>query len=605
MKSEMINDIIANLMFDLHSLCPWFSLRSSRLTHRKVMKRYGREGISFLTKSLPRLGKAFDKALCEGTFDYVGFRKDPATGLPRFLGEFFVRIFDTNCVVLAEPCIESIRAIRQVCNLLYKYELPYDKEQEAAVVADFISNDSGLPDPASDCPFPAQAGRGGHQDVARRLLSRVLASFHPITEDFMPRHGPGSLATGEQPWEKFQFKRIYTPLEAVFPFTEFFVSGLSQVADEYQDFESNLEVLPSGTAKVVLVPKDSRGPRLISMEPLEYQWIQQGIMRGLVRHVEHHPLTRRMVNFTDQSPNRVLALESSRTGAWATLDMKEASDRVSLALVRALFPPHVLRVLEATRTCATKLPDGSLCHMKKFAPMGSALCFPVEALCFWALIVADRIVRLGESPRRASQHVLVFGDDIIVPRSDAIETITRLESYGLLVNRSKSCIQGFFRESCGVDAYKGINITPLRLKKVWRHRRDPSTYVSWIAYSNDLWKRGYRRTAVVIAQRLGSLYGAIPRCEDGEPSVPAFCFDPIGVPYPRKRFKSPPEDVSKPYYSVMEEYVWYSIGKTKKVNPNGWCELFRALVTRTEQIRAGSYVIPRRSMLRRGWRRVV
>ena len=44
-----------------------FNGRMCRLTTKVIMRRISSEGASFLTKTLPRLGKSFDKALAEVT----------------------------------------------------------------------------------------------------------------------------------------------------------------------------------------------------------------------------------------------------------------------------------------------------------------------------------------------------------------------------------------------------------------------------------------------------------------------------------------------------------------------------------------------------------
>jgi hypothetical protein len=94
--------------------------------------------------------------------------------------------------------------------------------------------------------------------------------------------------------------------------------------------------------------------------------------------------------------------------------------------------------------------------------MGSACCFPVEALTFWALATAAIKIEHGIS----NPVVYVYGDDIIVDSKYAATVIRALESQNLLVNRSKSYIDGPFRESCGGDFYKGIEVTPIRLRKL-------------------------------------------------------------------------------------------------------------------------------------------
>jgi hypothetical protein len=92
--------------------------------------------------------------------------------------------------------------------------------------------------------------------------------------------------------------------------------------------------------------------------------------------------------------------------------------------------------------------------------MGNATTFPVQSLVFWAICVAS-LQRQGFHQPGA---VFVFGDDIIIPSECAERVIDDLETFGLLCNRSKSFYKGAFRESCGVDAFNGIDVTPVRWK---------------------------------------------------------------------------------------------------------------------------------------------
>jgi len=274
------------------------------------------------------------------------------------------------------------------------------------------------------------------------------------------------------------------------------------VCDSFQTWEGlDDKDLP---ARVVLVPKDSRGPRLISCEPVDNQWIQQGLHRAIVRHVEHSPLTRYNVHFTDQGPNQRGALLGSTYGKYATLDLNEASDRVHLELVRLLFPEHIVKCFECCRSLSTVLPNGQEIRLQKFAPMGSALCFPVLALTIWAILTA------GAHDTDTRESILVYGDDVIVPTAHAANAIEQLESFGLKINRDKSCTSGFFRESCGVEAFLGKDITPVRLRTVWSSTPSPSVYTSWIAYANSFYDKRYYVTYDYIVSLLSPIYGEIP-----------------------------------------------------------------------------------------------
>jgi len=527
-------ELIATLLRDVSSThVEVFSNVALRKTQRWVKRRAVSEGLSFLTKTLPRLGKALDKALCEeAPLNAVDLRFPPQkdSNLPRFLGEFFNKILRPNGYVLEDPCVHCVKVVRQICYLFYKYEVPYSTAQEQEVIDRFIKTEETLSttdailekllrgvcmtelslirkDKDVD-PEISQIGRLVYViREARSLLYRLFESFDPT--DIMPRHGPGAVATRQKLWDKFNWTNVSKRITALYPFDEYFCSSMGHVCDTYHAFTCVMDDdLP---ARVILVPKDSRGPRLISCEPVDFQWIQQGLGKAIVDLVESHYLTRDNVRFTDQQPNQFGAVLGSITGEYATLDLNEASDRVSVDLVHLLFPSKVLPYLEAARSVATELPDGSIIKLRNYAPMGSCLCFPIMALTIWAILAA------ATQNADARESIYVYGDDVIVPTAQAGDAIELLESFGLKVNRDKSCIKGLFRESCGVDAFKGTIVTPIRLRTVWSSKPSPDVYTSWIAYANSFYDRGYFSTYEYIVGALCSIYGTIPSDDMGLP----------------------------------------------------------------------------------------
>jgi hypothetical protein len=121
---------------------------------------------------------------------------------------------------------------------------------------------------------------------------------------------------------------------------------------------------------------------------------------------------------------------------------------------------------------------------------------------------------------------MIYGDDVIVPTACAEDAIETLESFGLKVNVDKSCYRGFFRESCGVDAFLGEDVTPVRLRTLWRNHKSAEVYASHIAYANAFWHKGYKRTARFIAWLLHRYYGMVPFVDQpGQALVPALEFD--------------------------------------------------------------------------------
>lgn len=533
-----------------------FGTRQLRLTCKKVVARYGAEGISFLTKTLPRLGKALDKALSEESplsAAKLGFEALPNSQLPRFLGELFSCVLSPTGTVLQDPCAASIKTLRLVLYCFYKYELPFSHEQEQSVVDKFVRTEADILSnrPMLEALALATDERNASRPVrlkpgismiditreARRRVSNLFAGFD--FTDIIPRHGPGAVATKQQLWTKFEWTNVCSRIRAHFPLDAYFYASMGAVCDDI----SNLNQLADKDlpARVLLVPKDSRGPRLISCEPVDFQWVQQGISRSLTKHIEGKSLVKGQVrssegytpaqgqiHFTDQTPNRIAAQYGSRDGRYATLDLNEASDRVSLDLVRLLFPKHVSNVLEAVRSSSTVLPGGQILSLNKFAPMGSALCFPILAVTVWAILTA------GAPDAYTQERILVYGDDVVVPAAHAVNAIEQLESFGLKVNRDKSCTKGFFRESCGMDAFKGVDVTPVRFRTTWSSSPSADVYSSWIAYANSMFDRRCFHVYDTIVEMLHSVYGAIP-AEDMRLSCPSLREVPADMRPKRRR----------------------------------------------------------------------
>jgi hypothetical protein len=470
-----------------------------------ICNRFAKEGLSFLTKTLPLLGKALDLGLVELRLQVPREfkRAHKCTGIPALLQAYFRRIFDVDGSLLEDADPDAVKHLRQLLFMFYKLEVPYTKAAEQRVIANFVATEMEL-ELGSDVELRSLTA------AASYVIRDVLHGFEPMR--ITPRHGPGAVATGERLEAKWIFSRLYGDIHRVYPYYQYYMAGWGSELMDRLGWYKGLERRQAGVAKVVLVPKDSRGPRLISCEPLEYQWIQQGLGRELVDHLESSRITGGQINFRDQEVNRSLALSSSKTGDFATIDLKEASDRVSVDLVRLLFANNeqVLKCLLATRTTATKLPDGSELPLKKFAPMGSALCFPVEALCFWAVSVAAVMRRLRLQRQEVGSRIFVYGDDIIVPTDWAPIVMSALESVRLKVNASKCCVTGNFRESCGMDAFKGVQVTPIRLKKPWVKSRNGSTYAAWLAFAQSMSDRGYSLCAGLAWNRVENTYGFIP-----------------------------------------------------------------------------------------------
>lgn len=480
----------------------------------------GSEGISFYTQTLPSLGKALVQALSSGVFRLPTTFKRRRTNeaLPAFCNSLLIRVFDRYTGAILETVdIDAVKKLYQLCFFAYKCELPYSPELKQAVVDRFVETErevGAINDSLAKINDPLLS-------VAAQLTSALFSDFS--LNDFYPKNGPG--VTANVPVTKKYTARLTPDLPVYQVAGRFFFFNEEEALDSDDRFpvrKTDDLFRSRNNAKVILVPKDSRGPRLISCEPAENQYIQQGIMGYMVNRLETHPLTAGHVNFTDQTINQRLAVDGSITRKWATLDLKDASDRNSLSLFRRIFgeTPLLFEMLEKSRSEATILPGKSeveKLHLNKFAPMGSACCFPVMAYSIYILLYLG-LLGLGLKPEEARNSVYVYGDDIVVPTEYAHYAITILERYGFMVNREKSFINSRFLESCGVDSFDGVICSPIRLRQIWRNK-DPNTQIATVACANLLAGRGYRRSAEFLFSCWERLRGPLPYGTDKSPYV--------------------------------------------------------------------------------------
>ena len=162
------------------------------------------------------------------------------------------------------------------------------------------------------------------------------------------------------------------------------------------------------------------------------------------------------VDIRDQTPNQRRAREGSLTGALATLDLSSASDTISREIVFELLPLPWAELLSLGRSTEVEMPNGARLLQEKFSSMGNGYTFPLETLIFWSLAASccDR-----------DSDVSVYGDDIVVPTDRANLVREVLHYAGFVVNVGKSFQSGPFRESCGKDYYKGMDVRPFYQKE--------------------------------------------------------------------------------------------------------------------------------------------
>lgn len=286
------------------------------------------------------------------------------------------------------------------------------------------------------------------------------------------------------------------------------------------------------------VPKNVTSLRTISEEPPSLQFLQQGVSQSLRAHIRKSHNSRKglaknlsaVIKLEDRGQNRNFAKLGSVDDTYATIDLSSASDSVSWDLVQFLFGgnPHLLKWLMLTRCTHTRYLDlddnvEKTLFMSKFAPMGSACCFPIETLVFAAIAqqAINESVYLQNCAKERQQYeqlngfekikgdthqwyqYTVFGDDIIIPKFAVTRLLHLLMVAGFEVNTDKSFASGFFKESCGGNYFHGVDITPIKFHPTWitPHKKKNGVKSSIVgteafealaAYANSGYQSNYR-----------------------------------------------------------------------------------------------------------------
>nr|UJQ85458.1 MAG: hypothetical protein 3 [Leviviridae sp.] len=478
-------------------------------------RRYKDEGLSFLTITLPSLDDVLLHGLSFGRIvpsDFPSFRRaSRRESFPAFMRGFFMRIFDRDGWLLPVPCIDSIRAIRQVTRLFKKVKSPCSAARQRRAFERYQENDQSI------------SWNDNRSSVDTMLLHDVAGYLWSDLEDlsgelycFPGIFGTGATAERRKFNERHSVSVWPRRSESSFP-ADFHAQHTLDAGLDGVVFLNDEEESP---VRVVQVPKTLKTPRTISVEPSYMMLMQQSIAKPLMAYLESNRFPYASIRFTDQSVNSRLARDGSRDGSLSTIDLSDASDLVALDLVKEVFEvcPTFLDYILDCRSTRARMPDGSILQLKKFASMGSALCFPIEAMIFFTIVTYSMVRQSGKRLSRnllseLSARVSVYGDDIIVPTEMATGVMNDLEAFGLKVNHEKSFTSGYFRESCGGDFYKGHDVTPVycRLFDDTGTLRDTGSLVSYVSMSNQFYMKGNWHVSQYIRDYIQSKKRRVPR----------------------------------------------------------------------------------------------
>jgi hypothetical protein len=359
---------------------------------------------------------------------------------------------------------------RQIAALVEKQEfldLGYDKKR--AAVEAFIAAEKKCRETNDRLDFPCPT-----RDVsavlhyAIRKISEVLGDCPAIDElDFF--FGPGATTNvkGRVANARRKLSARMACSEELLPTVGALLAEMplwtNAVGREHFDPDGWISTVPVDVSvgKLHFVPKNSKTFRPICIEPVLNSLYQKGLGAVIKRRLRKFG-----IDLFDQTRNQELARVGSREGNFSTIDLKSASDTVSLGLVLYLLPTEWVSRLAECRTGTVEC-EGVLLNLEKFSSMGNGYTFELESLIFFGLMsgVVSYMRQMGEIAEHEHVDIGVYGDDLIVP-SNCYDLAVRVLDYcGFDTNPQKSFCTGPFRESCGADYFFGHDLRPFYLRK--------------------------------------------------------------------------------------------------------------------------------------------
>lgn len=527
--------------------------RDAKRLHSLIESR----GLHFAMIDLPDCGKHFEKCLAAERltrFEMCAMRPFRRGGvIPRLFRGLFLRVFDEHGELRKDCDVHAIRLLRQLFYAAKKYRIECSERRKRNALEQFYAIETEIrrgsqswdldepewrgelfyegredhrasSDPQGDL-FDLQEASGVvvPNDLLKTLdgvcaiISATLGRFDPTI--WRAKHGPGAVSDLRSGSDKYRFPTWDRKLENVFPYADFAFANYASWCDVVGSREEDVASDSEPPSKLILVPKTLKSPRLIASEPASHQWCQQTLKDFISTRVQESWLSN-FITFRDQAGNQRLALRGSADGSLATIDLSEASDRLTCWTVERVFSRNtsLLTALHAVRTrwvsneIHPKLPKFH--RLRKFACMGSACTFPVQTVVFLSVALASILADRGEKPTiknilKYKDQVRVFGDDIVVPTTH-LETVEGLLGHlQLKVNRGKTFGTGKFRESCGLDAYGGTDVTPV-YSMTYPDKSRPESVISCVATQQNMFSHGLFAVAQYLASTLRKVYSNIP-----------------------------------------------------------------------------------------------
>jgi len=395
-----------------------------------------------------------------------------------------------------------------------------DTELTVQAIEQFKTNQCRL----RDYPLtvlPSHVGR--MLRIARDYISRVLGKYDDEEHRRLCRFGRRA-SVGVPLRKASEAERWEIPISGSQSQIDWFLQEIEESCQvktyltKQQESDPNRSLFqPVEHLKLTLVPKTYKSLRSIMPNTTIGSYMSFGLgemIRSRLQRKGHD------IRFL-QKRHRILAQIASRNNTHVTADQSMASDNITVALVHKLLPADWLEVLDQSRIGKVELPDSTVLESLTYCTMGVGYTFPLQTLVFLALLKAiDTMYFMGSS------LISVYGDDMIYHRRLHPFVLSLFPRLGLVINVDKTFCDGNFRESCGGDYYRGVDVRPFQ-------PRNGSSHVSRKAYEAILYKyiNGLlmRWTEFEITGTLNYLVSELCRVITGIKIVPGDFPDTSGI----------------------------------------------------------------------------
>jgi hypothetical protein len=460
-----------------------------------------------------------------GSTSFPQFKLQRGTNYPCFLKRMFAIVTD-DVNYNAETQATALDLIYNLSVAFKKLRGRPDMESHQQQYDEFVAVDGMLGDIDFSSP------------ELEPIMSSIATQWYNFAADLtiddlecVPRPGPGAVVGNVPKHARYAPSVMFKQLDDVFPYESWFYSHPWDIVQESRSYNCLVnEAVPYPHSEWLLVPKTFLKWRGICKEANEVQFIQQGLRRQLYAQIERK--LSKGIPIRDQEVHRKLALSASGNRRDATIDESEASDRIARILIRHMtsLTPEYRDALMACSTKFVKPPRWTntveLLETQKFAPMGSAVCFPIMSLLHYFLVKAIILIysedRSYKTLHDLCNRVSVYGDDIVLPSSSVPLVYEWLPKFGMKINQTKSYAKSFFRESCGMHAFKGCDITPVYIKYTNFSSIDVSDakqLASLIAAEELLFHKSKKKTAAFLRAHIEAKWPKLPYVSNVTPLV--------------------------------------------------------------------------------------